>query len=54
MRCQCCNRILEPSEIKYNNLHKRFDFCSHCRNESRGLYDDDDNEVAINEYFLSK
>ncbi len=41
MRCQCCNKILHHSEIKFNKFLKQWDFCGICKDHSRHLYDDD-------------
>ena len=40
MRCACCDKLLEQSEIKFNKLLKRWDYCGTCKTISKEiLYD---------------
>ena len=40
MRCSCCDKLLEQSEIKFNKLLKRWDYCGTCKTISKEiLYD---------------
>ena len=53
MRCQCCNKILHSSEIHFNKLLKRWDWCGICKDHSRHLFDDSYWEEDY-EHILSK
>ena len=37
MRCACCDKPLDSSEIKYNKLLKRWDYCFTCKTISREI-----------------
>ena len=53
MRCACCDKPLDDSEIKYNKLLKRWDYCFTCKTISREIlaeYDWIDRD--INDFFL--
>lgn len=40
MGCSCCDKLLEQSEIKFNKLLKRWDYCGTCKTISKEiLYD---------------
>ena len=49
MRCSCCDKLLEQSEIKFNKLLKRWDYCGTCKTISKEiLYDIE----VLNDNFL--
>mgnify|MGYP003140964279 CR=1 FL=1 len=40
MRCACCDTRLEESEIRYNKLLKRWDYCGVCKTVSKEVLAD--------------
>ena len=52
MRCHICDRILSPTEIKFNKKEPGgMEPCSTCIEESEGLFQDSEEE--LDEYFNS-
>ena len=40
MRCACCDTRLEESEVRYNKLLKRWDYCGVCKTVSKEILAD--------------
>jgi|TARA_R110002020_G_scaffold6627_1_gene28081 hypothetical protein len=55
MRCACCNTKLEESEVRYNKLLKRWDYCGVCKTASREIiaeYEWLENNLESNNFLL--
>ena len=50
MRCACCDQLLEESEVKYNKLFKKWDYCGTCKAISKEILQDI--ELLDNHFFL--
>jgi hypothetical protein len=40
MHCACCDKSLNPNEIRYNNLIGRWEYCNRCLEVANGLFPD--------------